>query len=71
MESIRDLERSSSRYSDVILLLTFILCVIGVLQLTTSIFPIPDSTVARIAIFVLFLVFIVWTFWQGARELKS
>lgn len=68
MQSIQKLEKSTSRYSDVIIVLTFVLCVIGLLQLSTTVFPMPDYMPARVVLFCLFIGMVAWTFWQGVKD---
>src|SRR5579862_3569541 len=58
-ESIRSLDNSTSRYSSAIIALTFLLIILGFLQLVLTIFVTPFTVAAKFAVGIVFIAFLL------------
>ena len=59
MESMRGMNTSTSRYSDILIILTIMLMILGMLQLMATILRLPDSPTLRFIIFTMVVGFFV------------
>ena len=64
MESIRDLDTSTGRYSRVIIALTLCLGLLAYLQLMVGIFSLPLPPAVQVAVLLLFVCALAWGFYK-------
>lgn len=68
METIRDANETTTKYSKVMLAFTFVLFVISLLQLVTTIFTLNFNTPIRVLMVGISFFILVWVFWRIDKE---
>ena len=68
METIKTLDESTSKYSKAVIALTFVLLVIGIIQVIITVLGSPAELWQRLAVLLVFVVVIAWTFRRVVKD---